>query len=75
MLLSIRQIVPRQDILNCHHKGGWLQQLASSYAAPIELRGLNLVLDQPSADAVFLPLFRQLLEGSGRSQHSPDKDG
>ena len=43
-------------------------------AARIELCGLDLVLDQASVDAVLLSLFRQLLEGAGRSQRSPDKD-
>jgi hypothetical protein len=38
------------------------------------LLGLDLVLDLASADAVFLSLFRQLLEGAGRSPRSLDRN-
>ena len=39
------------------------------------LRGLDPERDRAYADCIFQSLFRELLEGAGRSPLSPDKDG
>jgi hypothetical protein len=43
--------------------------------ARTRLRGLDLDMDRASADCIFQSLFRELLEGAGRSPLSPDKAG
>ena len=43
--------------------------------ARTRLRGLDPERDRAYADCIFQSLFRELLEGAGRSPLSPDKDG
>ena len=43
--------------------------------ARIQLRGIDLERDRASAVCIFRSLFRELLEGAGRSPLSPEKDG